>query len=184
MLLNLISNAVKFTDSGQVSLCVQPLAIDPRSERGEHNDADSISRLRFEVRDSGIGMTEAQLARLFQPFGQVADVNRREGGTGLGLAISRQLIRLMGGDVQVRSQPGHGSVFSFELDLPAVHGQIAASPGHGTPIGYEGLRKKVLVVDDVAQNRAMLLDARPSSSGNRTTATPAGSVPISSSLTS
>ena len=158
VLLNLISNAVKFTDSGQVSLCVQPLAIDPRSER-EHNDADSISRLRFEVRDSGIGMTEAQLARLFQPFGQVADVNRREGGTGLGLAISRQLIRLMGGDVQVRSQPGHGSVFSFELDLPAVHGQMAALPGHGTPIGYEGLRKKVLVVDDVAQNRAMLLDA-------------------------
>jgi signal transduction histidine kinase/DNA-binding NarL/FixJ family response regulator len=156
VLLNLLSNAVKFTDSGEVSLCVQ--ALEPQDKR-EHGGADSISRLRFEVRDSGIGMTEAQLARLFQPFEQVADVNRREGGTGLGLAISRQLVRLMGGDIQVRSRPGHGSVFSFELDLPVAHGQIAASTGRGSPVGYEGLRKKVLVVDDVAQNRAMLLDA-------------------------
>ena len=72
-------------------------------------------RLRFEVRDSGVGMSEAELARLFQPFEQVGDVRRRQAGAGLGLAISRQLVRLMGGDIEVRSQPGQGSAWDKEL---------------------------------------------------------------------
>jgi len=121
--------------------------------------AGAMARLRFEVEDNGIGMSEAQLARLFQPFEQLAEVNRREGGTGLGLAISRQLIRLMGGDVQVRSRPGEGSVFWFDLDVPALDAQVHAPLGRGAPVGYEGERRKVLVVDDVPNNRAMLLDS-------------------------
>jgi PAS domain S-box-containing protein len=154
VLLNLLSNAIKFTDSGEVTLCVQALRPLPPSR-----DAPPLARLRFEVQDRGIGMDEAQLARLFQPFEQVADTARREGGTGLGLAISRQLVRLMGGDVQVRSRPGEGSVFAFELDLPAAQPRAPALPGPGRPIGYAGARRRVLVADDVPQNRAMLSDA-------------------------
>ncbi|HEY9065662.1 MAG TPA: ATP-binding protein, partial [Burkholderiaceae bacterium] len=121
VLLNLMSNAVKFTDAGQVTLrvtCLQPLQT--------RSSAAALARLRFEVEDEGIGMSQAQLARLFQPFEQVAEMKRREGGTGLGLAISRQLIRLMSGDIQVRSRLDAGSVFSFEIEVPATHAQVHA----------------------------------------------------------
>ncbi|NRF67741.1 PAS domain-containing protein [Aquincola sp. S2] len=108
VLLNLLSNAVKFSDSGQVTLRVG-LA----GTRQPRNGA----RLRFEVEDTGIGMSGLQLAKLFQPFEQVAEDRRRQGGAGLGLAISRQLVRLMGGDIQVDSRLGVGSRFWFELEL-------------------------------------------------------------------
>jgi PAS domain S-box-containing protein len=158
VLLNLLSNAIKFTDTGEVALRVHALAASPQAVRDEHG-AQPMVRLRFEVQDSGIGMSEAQLARLFQPFEQVSDAPRREGGSGLGLAISRELVRLMGGDVQVRSRPGEGSTFSFEIELPTAQQQALAGPGRGRPTNYEGPRKKVLVVDDVAENRAMLFES-------------------------
>ena len=148
VLLNLLSNAVKFTDRGQVSLAVE---LSGRTPSGV--------ALRFDVRDTGIGMSEAQLGRLFQPFEQVADGERREGGTGLGLAISRQLVRLMGGDIHVRSEPGQGSAFFFELALPVIELQVAEAPRLGLPTGYEGPPRKVLIVDDVPQNRAVLIDS-------------------------
>ena len=154
VLLNLMSNAVKFTDAGQVTLRVTQLQPMPTP-----SSAAVLARLRFEVEDEGIGMSKAQLARLFQPFEQVAEMERREGGTGLGLAISRQLIRLMGGDIQVRSQLDAGSVFSFEIEVPATQAQVHATPECSAPIGYEGERRKILVIDDVPQSRAMLLDA-------------------------
>ncbi|MGM9486858.1 ATP-binding protein [Ideonella sp. YS5] len=157
VLLNLLSNAIKFTDSGEVTLQVRALGTSSRLRRDAHS-APATVRLRFEVQDSGIGMSEEQLARLFQPFEQVGDSPRREGGTGLGLAISRQLVRLMGGDVQVRSRPGEGSIFSFELELPTAQPRAPLALGRGTPTGYEGPRRRVLVVDDVPQNRAMLFD--------------------------
>jgi CheY-like chemotaxis protein len=158
VLLNLLSNAIKFTDSGEVTLFVQATALPARAAQAEGAPAPMV-RLRFEVRDDGIGMSEAQMARLFQPFEQVADTQRREGGTGLGLAISRKLVRMMGGDIQVRSGPGEGSVFSFELDLPTALPHAALATYRGTPTGYEGPRKRVLVVDDVPQNRAMMFEA-------------------------
>jgi hypothetical protein len=74
-------------------------------------------QLRFEVEDSGIGMSALQLSKLFQPFEQVAEGSRRQGGAGLGLAISRQIVRLMGSDIQVESEPGAGSRFWFELEV-------------------------------------------------------------------
>jgi signal transduction histidine kinase/ActR/RegA family two-component response regulator len=154
VLLNLLSNAVKFTDAGRVTLRVTRLqtpAVDAA--------AGAMARLRFEVEDDGIGMSEAQQARLFRPFEQVGEVGRREGGTGLGLVISRQLIRLMGGDIRVRSRPGEGSVFWFEIAVPALEAQVHALLERRAPVGYEGERRKVLVVDDVPHNRAMLLDA-------------------------
>lgn len=154
VLLNLLGNAVKFTDRGELALRVQRTASPSPGKDGE-----TMARLRFEVEDSGIGMSDDQISRIFQPFEQVAEVQRREGGTGLGLAISQQLIRLMEGNIQVKSQLGKGSFFWFELDLPIVKTAMAALPLQPTIIGYTGPRKKILIVDDVPQNRAMLMDA-------------------------
>ncbi|WP_157275529.1 ATP-binding protein [Pelomonas sp. Root1444] len=105
VLLNLLSNAVKFTDSGTVSLSAS--VVEP--PHGGH------VRLRFEVTDSGIGMTPAQQARLFQAFEQVSDASRHLGGTGLGLSISQQLMRMMGSQILAQSTAGQGSCFTFEL---------------------------------------------------------------------
>ena len=149
VLLNLLGNAVKFTDTGKVSLRVLSAA---------SAGAPDSARLRFEVADSGIGMDTQQLGRIFQPFEQVAAAQRREGGTGLGLAISQQLVQLMGGHIDVLSAPGKGSTFSFEIDVPVAAAAPVVVAPHDTVIGYEGERKRVLVVDDVPQNRAMLQD--------------------------
>jgi len=142
ILLNLLSNAVKFTDSGGITLRLFRVG----------------ARLRFEVEDEGIGMRQDQMARLFQHFEQVGEAKRREGGTGLGLAISREVIRLMGGDIQVRSVPGTGSVFSFEIDVPTLQSAQDVSRVGNAPTGYLGERRKILVVDDVLPNRAMLVE--------------------------
>ena len=152
VLLNLLGNAVKFTDTGRVSLRVLPA-----SRTGVPAGQDT-ARLRFEVADSGIGMTTQQLGRIFQPFEQVATAQRREGGTGLGLAISQQLVRLMGGNIEVVSESGKGSTFWFEIDVPvATSAPVTVTPQEAL-VGYEGERKRLLVVDDVAPNRAMMLD--------------------------
>jgi CheY-like chemotaxis protein len=139
VLLNLLSNAVKFTDRGTVQLRVSM----PGPER-----------FRFEVRDTGIGIGADQLEAIFKPFEQAGDLQRRVGGTGLGLAISRQFLTLMGSDVQVESRVGEGSTFWFELTLPVIVPKIetAVMP---EVVGYRGARKKILVVDDVADNRAV-----------------------------
>ena len=145
VLLNLLSNAVKFSDAGQVTLRV--LLATPPDGR--------VVRLRFEVADEGIGMSERELARAFQPFEQAADARRREGGTGLGLAISRQLVHLMGGDIRVRSWVGQGSVFSFEIDTAAAPTAESVPQVRGMPIGYLGPRRRILIADDVTENRAL-----------------------------
>jgi CheY-like chemotaxis protein len=150
VLLNLLSNAVKFSDAGQVTLRVMRIA--PRA-----NDTNSGIRLRFEVQDEGIGMSERELARAFQPFEQATDVRRREGGTGLGLAISRQLVHLMGSEIQVRSWVGEGSLFSFEIDTSGTAKPHSESQESGIPIGYRGARRRVLIADDVTENRALLV---------------------------
>jgi PAS domain S-box-containing protein len=142
-LLNLLSNAVKFTDSGQVSLRVS---------------FSPPTRLRFEVRDTGIGIGAEQLEAIFRPFEQAGEAQRRIGGTGLGLAISRQYVRLMGGDIQVESRVGQGSTFWFDLELPVVEAKLTVAPTECVVAGYRGPRRKVLVVDDVAGNRAVVVD--------------------------
>jgi PAS domain S-box-containing protein len=142
VLLNLLANAVKFTDRGRVSLRVR---------------FSPPTRLRFEVQDTGIGVSADKLETIFQPFEQVSDLQRRLGGAGLGLAISRQLVRLMGGDIHVTSGVGVGSTFWFELEVPAIETRIVVPPER-LVTGYEGPRKTVLVVDDVAANRAIAAD--------------------------
>jgi PAS domain S-box-containing protein len=143
VLLNLLANAVKFTDRGEVSLRVS---------------FAPPARLRFEVRDTGIGIGEDRREAIFEPFEQAGEMQRRMGGAGLGLAISRQLVRLMGSDIEVESRPDEGSTFRFELDLPVVQAQTAPATSERVITGYEGPRRKILVVDDVAANRMVLGD--------------------------
>jgi PAS domain S-box-containing protein len=143
VLLNLLANAVKFTDRGEVSLRVT---------------FAPPSRLRFEVRDTGIGVGEDRREAIFQPFEQAGDRRHRVGGTGLGLAISRQLVRLMGSDIGIESRLGEGSAFWFELDLPVVQAHAAAAIYESVVTSYEGPRRTILAVDDVAANRMLLGD--------------------------
>lgn len=143
VLLNLLANAVKFTDAGEVRLRVV---------------MSSPTRLHFEVSDTGIGITPENLERIFQPFEQVGDVQQRAAGTGLGLSISRQLVRLMGSDIVVESEPGRGSAFRFELDAHVAEAWQAGPHMRGQVSGYTGYRRKVLVADDVAENRSLMLD--------------------------
>ena len=151
VLLNLLGNAVKFTDSGEVSLCVGVI--------GDEAPQASTVRLRFEVRDTGVGIAPAQLTKLFQPFEQGGDARQRAAGTGLGLAISQQLVQLMGSTIQVESTLGHGSVFWFEADFPMVGVQEKFMLQDTRRIcGYAGARRTLLVVDDKPYNRAVIID--------------------------
>ena len=151
VLLNLLGNAVKFTDGGRVCLRV---ALGPGPV--------GRCRLRFEVEDTGVGIAPHEIEHIFQPFEQVGKLERRAGGTGLGLAISRQLVRMMGGELHVESRLapsiGHGSRFWFELTLPLTSPPAAArAPGRDVT-GYAGPRRRILVVDDIVDNRRLITD--------------------------
>jgi adenylate cyclase len=146
ILLNLLSNACKFTKAGTVRLRVTR----PREAGREWID--------FAVSDSGIGMTEEQLGRLFQEFTQAdASTTRQFGGTGLGLAISRRLCRLMGGDITVTSVPGSGSTFTVRLPAEAET-VLAAAPGapETAAATEDGARGTVLVIDDDPTARELI----------------------------
>jgi signal transduction histidine kinase/DNA-binding response OmpR family regulator len=139
---NLLGNAVKFTEEGEVVL---------RASLTEERSGEAV--VRFEVRDTGIGMTEEQQARLFRSFAQAdASTTRRYGGTGLGLAISKQLVELMGGEIGVESEPGVGSTFFFQVLLEKQPEGNASSPAR-----IADLRDlRVLVVDDNETNRKIV----------------------------
>ena len=146
VLLNLTDNAIKFTESGRVTISV-------RLESKEENHVV----LRFSIVDTGIGITETQSSRLFQPFIQAdGSTTRKFGGTGLGLAITKRLVEMMGGQVCVRSKPGQGSEFAFTVRLG-----LAAS-SHAFPVPVESGRPaamgslvgaRVLLVEDDEVNR-------------------------------
>jgi CheY-like chemotaxis protein/anti-sigma regulatory factor (Ser/Thr protein kinase) len=141
---NLISNAVKFTETGQVTVRVRR-----RDQQGDHVALDFI------VSDTGIGMLPMQLDQLFQPFMQgESSTTRRFGGTGLGLAISQRLARLMHGDIQVESQAGQGSVFTVTLPFGIDHTGENAPPAVPLPDWKQPLTgKRVLVVEDHPLNQ-------------------------------
>jgi CheY-like chemotaxis protein len=140
VLTNLIGNAIKFTERGEVVVTVA----------GESLPAER-ARLRFSVADTGIGIAPEAHARLFEPFSQAdASTTRRFGGTGLGLAIARQLVELMGGTMRIDSALGHGATFSFEIDVAVP---AAARNETATPL-LEGLR--ILVGDEHRASRELL----------------------------
>lgn len=146
ILLNLAGNAVKFTDSGSVTILLGEEPADPDKQAG------GGVRVRFEVRDTGIGIPEEERPRLFVMFTQVdSSAARRHGGTGLGLAICKRLVELMGGRIGVESQPGAGS--TFWVSIPLKRGAGSAHPP--TPAGNWAGRR-LLLVDDIAVNRDLL----------------------------
>ncbi len=168
---NLLSNAVKFTREGSVTLKVErlepkplqePPAKDPPSAStpAPQVPADSPGDLlRFTVTDTGVGISGDDQAKLFQPFQQAHDGRPPEPGTGLGLAISQRIVDLMGGSLAVSSARGTGSSFSFALRLETLAAPSAAPPRSPRRIsGYRGPRRRLLVVDDVGVNRAVLID--------------------------
>ncbi len=142
ILTNLVGNAIKFTDSGQVKISI-----------GVLEQVGDKLKIHFSVRDTGIGMDEAQRANLFQPFQQAdGSTTRRYGGTGLGLVIAKRLIELMGGEIQLESRPGHGSAFMFSIWLGMNARAIKCL--QDLPTSLKG--KRVLVVDDNASARDIL----------------------------
>ena len=151
ILINLVSNAIKFTERGEVSVRV-------RTDEVE----EAQLRVHAEVRDTGIGIAPEAQARLFAPFTQAdAGIARRFGGTGLGLSICKRLVELMGGAIGVRSQPGLGSTFWFELPLERGAGSEPASaaipaPAAASASGSRLAGMHVLVVDDSAMNRDLV----------------------------
>jgi CheY-like chemotaxis protein len=150
ILLNLLINAVKFTDRGMVTLRIAHL-----NELETPGVAHKMAHLRFEVVDTGVGMTPEQLSQIFNPFVQVGDTRRQVEGTGLGLAITRQLIEAMGSELQVKSDYGQGTTFWFDISL-SVSNTLAQKDEVEQPIsGYKGRRRKILVVDDKSSNRAV-----------------------------
>ena len=142
VLTNLVGNAMKFTEEGEIFIGVKLLK----------TAADGTLTLGFEVRDTGIGIPPEKLERLFKAFSQVdSSTTRKYGGTGLGLAISEQLVRLMGGNICVESEPGKGSTFFFTICTQAGTEKQPELTGLAEHAG-----KKVLIVDDNGTNRTIL----------------------------
>ncbi len=150
VLLNLLGNAIKFTELGAITFQVNVLG----------RQASSIE-LRFQSQDTGIGMTAQQLEKIFKPFEQVSDPLRQAEGTGLGLAISQQIATMMGSQIQVQSEFGEGSTFWLDLVLPIVTSVKSLQGDRDIPepriSGYLGETRTILVVDDESDNRAMII---------------------------
>jgi len=146
VLINYANNAIKFTESGHVLL----------SARLEERCADDQVRIRFAVTDTGVGLTEDQIGRIFQSFSQAdGSITRKYGGTGLGLTICKRLANLMGGEVGVESKPGQGSTFWFTV-LLGVSEADEAKPAYIPAVDLR--RMRCLVVDDNPEMRRILAD--------------------------
>ncbi|MCV6636562.1 PAS domain-containing protein [Candidatus Albibeggiatoa sp. nov. NOAA] len=141
ILINLLANAVKFTEAGGVCLKV-----------GYHD-----KRLRFEIEDTGMGIPEQDLENIFLPFHQSGDKYSKAEGTGLGLSITKRIIEMMEGELHVKSNIGKGSLFWFELELPEVSNLVKHKQQEKPVIiGFEGKTRHILVVDDKSENRSVL----------------------------
>ena len=149
VLMNLAGNGLKFTDRGGVAIRVRSLGVE-----------ESCVGLRFEVRDTGIGISAEDVARLFQPFSQAdSSASRQRGGTGLGLAISKRIVELMGGSMGLESTPGHGSMFWFEITLEVASApvqELAVAKGAEGVAGAAPTRPlRILVAEDNQLNRRL-----------------------------
>lgn len=156
VLINLLGNAVKFTTVGGVTL-----KVGDETNLELATAADSINRtIRFQIEDTGPGIAPEDLDKIFLPFQQVGDSNARAEGTGLGLSITKKLVELMGGELQVKSTPGQGSLFWLTLALADVSEVLLTVQKTVAPVivGYEGLVRKILVIDDKWENRSVLVN--------------------------
>jgi signal transduction histidine kinase/DNA-binding LacI/PurR family transcriptional regulator/FixJ family two-component response regulator len=168
VLLNVLGNAVKFTQRGRVALQVSVVSGETPAPTTTATPAEpsilddrlpSTVMIRFEVIDTGVGIHPDDLPKLFRPFGQIGDPRQYKEGTGLGLTISQQLLQHMGCSLQVESQLGGGSTFWFDLTVPIIADDGIEAPTSDRPIvGYAGPRHTILVADDSATNRSFLVD--------------------------
>lgn len=151
VLINLLGNAIKFTESGSVTFTVRSQAL-PNTLPPRHH-------LHFQVDDTGIGISPEQLERIFLPFEQTGSADKKAEGTGLGLAISQKIVQMMNSTLTVKSQLGEGSSFWFEVELiESSEWQETASPTpEQTIIGIRNRQPKILVVDDLWENRSVLV---------------------------
>ncbi|MDX2256179.1 MAG: PAS domain S-box protein [Pseudanabaenaceae cyanobacterium bins.39] len=165
VLLNILGNAIKFTDVGAITFRVEPLTL--RTDEGFEQDLDislaEVAKIRFMVTDTGKGIAPEHLHKIFLPFEQVGDRKNRPEGTGLGLAISQKLVKLMGSDIHLDSELNRGSCFWFDLELAQIADTITHQKSihiYDSPYtkikGYQGKRMTVLVVDDRQINRAVM----------------------------
>ncbi len=170
VLINLINNGIKFTSEGGVSVTVgsqkespvnppfesqKESPLNPPFERGE-NKATII----FEVKDTGAGIAEAEMPKLFEAFAQTETGKNSQEGTGLGLPISRKFVQLMGGDIQVSSEVGIGTTFRFDIEVEVVNKQdieIQENPRHVIALKPNQVRYRILIVDDRPTNRLLLI---------------------------
>jgi len=152
VLINLLGNAIKFTDQGSVTLKVGYIS-------AYQPEIEASNKMRFQIEDTGIGIAAEQLNNIFLPFHQIGSQNRQVEGTGLGLAISQRLVQLLGGELHVESHVGQGSTFSVDLELPTVSPDQAKDVvDDRIIIGFRGDPRKILVADDQWQNRSILVN--------------------------
>ena len=156
VLINLLGNAVKFTSHGAVTFKVKIL----EKQSDQQSNSPRHFKVRFQIEDTGVGISPGNIEKIFMPFEQVGDLNSQAQGTGLGLAISKKILALMQSQVQVTSKSGEGSTFWFDVDLTEVadwnqHSRISSK---GMIVGYEGTLRKILVVDDRWENRSVALN--------------------------
>ncbi len=157
VLINLLNNAIKFTETGGVTVRVISTSLDDRSS----SEAEmTVVRLRFDIEDTGAGIAPEERDRLFTPFVQTTTSRSTQEGTGLGLSISRSFARVMGGDITVASRLGQGSTFTVTIHASVLDaGEETAAPQHRTVIGLAPGQPeyRLLVVDDHPENRRLLL---------------------------
>jgi signal transduction histidine kinase/DNA-binding NarL/FixJ family response regulator len=148
VIINLLGNAIKFTEQGSVTFKVGTIEKSPQNSY----------KIRFQIQDTGVGMKPEELEKIFMPFEQVGNTKTQAEGTGLGLAISQKIALLMGSMLEVQSELGQGSTFWFDVELPEAQNWAHSSRSvrQGTIVGYQGVIRKVLVVDDRWENRSVL----------------------------
>lgn len=153
VLINILGNAIKFTDQGGVTFQVESLGniVEPNKL--------PIAKIRFQIEDTGIGISPEQLENIFLPFEQVGNRSRHLEGTGLGLAITQKIVQMMGGTIFIKSQPGAGSIFWIDLNLPQTLelDKIESGENCRTIVGIAGKKRKILIVDDKWENRSVLV---------------------------
>ena len=160
ILINLLGNAVKFTERGSVSLRIRVCETPECLSLSEAEQSGTLSQVvRFEIADTGIGIAQEDLDDIFLPFQQVGVKRHTIEGTGLGLTISQKFVRLMGSRLVVRSAIGEGTIFHFDLKLEVLPDFLPTiKPAYRKVLGYKGKRRTLLIVDDRKENRMLLAD--------------------------
>ncbi|MEG4112479.1 MULTISPECIES: AAA family ATPase [unclassified Microcoleus] len=159
ILINLLGNAIKFTEKGGVTFKVDRLETQQSLSSPIANPQSLTAKFIFQVEDTGIGIAPEELSKIFLPFEQASGSVSQIEGTGLGLPISRQLVEMMGGELKVQSSLGKGSIFWFELELPITESWEGYKKEPEKIIrSFSGDRRKILVVDDRWQNRSVLVN--------------------------